>query len=74
MKNIVLEKNTTMDVTVISNYFLDEYMPKANGEYVKMYLHLLRCCSSNVPVSVNSIADTFDYTEPDVWLAHTPNI
>lgn len=69
MKNIVLEKNTTMDVTVISNYFLDEYMPKANGEYVKMYLHLLRCCSSNVPVSVNSIADTFDYTEKDVMRA-----
>lgn len=71
MNNIILEKNSTMDVTVVSNYFLDEYMVKANGEYVKMYLHLLRCCSGNIPVSIGSIADVFEYTEKDVIRALT---
>ena len=60
-----------MDVTVVSNYFLDEYMIKANGEYVKIYLHLLRCCGSNIPISIGSIADTFEYTEKDVIRALT---
>lgn len=71
MRKITLNKNTTMDVTVVSNYFLDEYMVKANGEYVKIYLHLLRCCGSNIPVSINSIADTFECTEKDVLRALT---
>lgn len=71
MKKITLNKNTTMDVTVVSNYFLDEYMIKANGEYVKIYLHLLRCCGSNIPISIGSIADTFEYTEKDVIRALT---
>lgn len=71
MRKIFLEKNTAMDVTVVSNFFLDEYMPKANGEYVKIYLHLLRCCSSSSDISINSIADVFEYTEKDVMRALT---
>ena len=34
------------EFTFVSNRFLDLYMPKANGEFVKIYLYLLRCCSS----------------------------
>ena len=30
------------DYTLISNYFLDVCMPQANGEFVKVYLYLLR--------------------------------
>lgn len=69
MKNIILEKNSTMEVTVVSNYFLDEYMPKANGEYVKIYLYLLRCCSNLANISISNIADVFEYTEKDVMRA-----
>ena len=33
------------DFTFISNHFLDCYMPSANGEFVKIYLYLLRHCA-----------------------------
>lgn len=29
-------------VTVVSDEFIDEHMAKASGEYVKVYLYLLR--------------------------------
>lgn len=71
MKKILLEKNTTMETTDVSNYFIDEYMPHASGEYVKIYLYLLRCCNSGIEISINSIADTFEHTEKDVMRALT---
>ena len=54
--------------TVLSNEFLDIHMPKANGEFVKIYLCFLRLlreyADGNVPVS--RIADRLDLTEKDV--------
>lgn len=53
--------------TLVPDQFLDEYMPAANGEYVKVYLYLLRCLKSDVQdLSVTLIADKFDRTESDV--------
>lgn len=53
--------------TLISNHFIDKYMPSANGAYVKVYLHLLRCFSGNYPeISISSIADRLDHTEKDI--------
>ena len=67
MKKIVLDKNSLSDVTVVSNYFLEEYMPKANGEFVKIYLYLLRCCGdSNIDFTIEDLADKFDSTCKDV--------
>lgn len=71
MKKIILEKKPSFDVTIVSNYFIDEYMPKANGEYVKMYLYLLKCNGTPVDITINSLADVFDYTEKDVMRALT---
>ncbi len=67
MEKIALERSPLADVTLISNLFLDEYMPRANGEYVKVYLHVLRC-STNVDsqLSIGSIADALENTEADV--------
>ena len=45
MNNIQLQKKPDMDVTLVRNVFLDEYMPEASGEFVKIYLYLLRCAS-----------------------------
>ena len=53
-------------VTLIENNFIDRYMPSANGEFVKLYLYLLRCAGSGHELSVSSIADFFDHTEKDV--------
>ena len=55
------------EFTFVSNRFLDLYMPKANGEFVKIYLYLLRCCSSEKSIlNLSSFADTFDCTEADI--------
>ena len=54
-------------VTLIENTFIDRYMPAANGEFVKIYLYLLRCASSGISdLSISGIADVFDHTEADV--------
>ncbi len=53
-------------ITAIPNYFLDYYMPKANGEFVKIYLYLMRASGSNNDFSLNTIADSMDCTEKDV--------
>lgn len=59
-----------MDYTTVSNIFIDNYMPQANGEFVKIYLYLLRCISDpNMDISISSIADRFDHTEKDVLRA-----
>lgn len=53
--------------TSISNIFIDEYMPNANGEFVKIYLYLLRQLnSSDAEFSISEIADKFEHTEKDV--------
>lgn len=55
------------DYTVISNDFIDQYMYRANGEFVKLYLCLLRC-RGEAPAgfSLASIADRMNITEGDV--------
>jgi DnaD/phage-associated family protein len=55
--------------TVVHNTFIDQYMPLANGEYVKVYLYLLRCADSGRDLSLSSIADVFDHTEKDIQRA-----
>lgn len=64
---IALERSPFADVTIISNLFLDEYMPRANGEYVKVYLHILRCsANTSYELTTGSIADALESTEADV--------
>lgn len=62
-----IHKNQHNIFTNISNIFIDEYMPHANGDYVKVYLYLLRYMQAgNEDVSINSISDSLNYTEGDV--------
>ncbi|MFR8549201.1 MAG: DnaD domain protein [Lachnospiraceae bacterium] len=60
---------TPEGMTVIHNFFIDQYMPRANGEFVKVYLYLLRCADSGRELSLSSIADVFDCTEKDIHRA-----
>ncbi len=56
--------------TIVENDFIDHHMAKANGEYVKVYLLLLRhlgCPGSNL--SISSLADCLECTEKDVLRA-----
>ncbi len=65
---VTLAKDTTQ--TVISNIFIDTYMPKANGEFVKIYLYYLRCLNaSGQATSLSAVADVFAIMESDVLRA-----
>lgn len=67
MKKLTLTNPVQNNTTVLENAFIDQYMVKANGEYVKVYLLLLRHLgSSGKPLSVSEIADLLDDTEKDV--------
>lgn len=60
--------NIPRTFTAVPNYFLDQYMPGANGEFVKVYLYLLRT-EGRESLSISSIADRLKYTEADVMRA-----
>ena len=57
--------------TPVPNFFLDNYMPGANGEYVKIYLYLLRCMrTENQELSIQlSVGPVLTVTESDVCRA-----
>lgn len=70
MSTISLKTNHSNDVTIISNIFIDSYMPTANGAYVKVYLYLLRCLNNNrFELSISNIADQLEDTEKDIMRA-----
>lgn len=67
MGTIKLDGQTGCFSTLVSNRFLDEYMPNANGEFVKIYLYLLRAFGeADADVSICHIADIFHHTEKDI--------
>ena len=55
--------DTPEGVTVVKNAFIDQYMPQANGEFVKVYLYLLRCANTGRDLSLSSIADALEHTD-----------
>lgn len=70
MSVIKLSSDYSCAYVSVSNVFIEEYMADANGEFVKVYLYLLRCMnSSNMSVSISAIADFFNHTEKDVMRA-----
>lgn len=67
MGKIVLSGPDIHSVTMVSNRFIDDYMANANGEFVKIYLYLLRSLAvTDFDISVCHIADIFNHTEKDV--------
>lgn len=67
MATISISSDIATSFTTVSDIFIDRYMPKANGEFVKVYLYLLRAIGSgNGVASISDIADHFSNTENDV--------
>ena len=56
-------------VTIVSNRFIDEFMPQANDAQLKIYLYLLRAVNAGRPLDIPKIADAFNHTEKDVMRA-----
>lgn len=73
MCKLVLDRGGISNFTSVSNIFIDEYMNKANGEFVKIYLHLLRLVGSmsesSEEFSTEKIAEHFNILESDVYRA-----
>ena len=64
MGKITLHSDSTTSATSVSNIFIDEYMTDANGEFVKIYLYLLRLMNApEAAFSISSIACLL-YTSP----------
>lgn len=53
-----------VNATVVANDFIDRYMAPANGEYIKVYLFVLR--HQHEPLNLERIADSLNHTEADV--------
>ena len=69
-KPITLSASYSDDATIIPNAFFDHYLPRANGEFLKIYLYLLRWLSQpDHALSLSGIADIFFMTENDVTRA-----
>ena len=67
MATIQLHSDCPISATLVSNKFIDEYMADANGEFVKVYLYLLRHLGNHAfELSISAIADNFNHTEKDV--------
>ncbi|MGN0484926.1 MAG: DnaD domain protein [Lachnospiraceae bacterium] len=60
-------QNQLNTMTNVPNRFIDEYMVEADGEFVKIYLYLLRCMNTpDCDFSISMIADQLEHTERDV--------
>lgn len=63
-------KNTLCDFTPVSNVFIEKYMPFARGEFVKVYLLMLKYNISNEPgVNGSILASSLNLLESDVMNA-----
>lgn len=67
MTAINISSGIATSFTTVSDIFIDQYMPKANGEFVKVYLYLLRATGSGAGIAtISEIADHFSNTEADI--------
>lgn len=67
MTAINISSDIATSFTTVSDIFIDQYMPKANGEFIKVYLYLLRATGSGAGIAtISEIADHFSNTEADI--------
>ena len=67
MVNIEILRDYTYTDTIVPNEFIDFFMPEANGEFVKVYLYLLRCIHSHASnCTISEIADKFNISSKTV--------
>lgn len=67
MTKLTLKNYVQGNATLLENEFIDKYMPAANGEYVKVYLLLLRYMGDpSAELSISRLADVLECTEKDV--------
>jgi len=66
MSNFQLQQEGQVSSTSVPNNFIENFMPTAAGEFVKIYIYLLKCVSENCSeLSISRLADVFNNTEKD---------
>ena len=69
-RTLTLKNRFQGNTTIVENDFIDNYLAKANGEYVKVYLVLLRHLNGNTGgLSICGLADCLECTEKDILRA-----
>lgn len=67
MGQIKLQSQNIHKHTLINNLFIDSYMPSANGDYVKVYIYILRLVTSNqLSFTTKELAKQLQLIESDV--------
>lgn len=70
MKTLKLKNKLQANATLVSNDFIDHHLAQANGEFVKVYLFLLRHLEDpSSTLTVSKIADCLNHTEKDIMRA-----
>ena len=70
MGSIIIQDHRLAGATLLPDTFVDYFMPRANGEFVKIFLYLLRSVHApNAYPTLSSLADVFSCTEKDVLRA-----
>lgn len=70
MSALILRNRFQGNATLVENKFIDNYMAAANGEYVKVYLLLLRHMNNPcASLSISQMADCLENTEGDILRA-----
>lgn len=69
MAEFIVKKAGYTGTTAVPDHFIENYMPAANGDHVKIYLYLLHCLKAKKPLSVSSLADLFQCKENDILRA-----
>ena len=61
----IFKDRLNVGVTPVADTFIDNFMAAANGEYVKVYLYILRH-QNEEDLTLEQIADALNHTEADV--------
>ena len=70
MKTLTLKNKFQTNATLLPNDFIDNYMIDANGEFVKVYLFLMRHLDDPFSsLTLTTIADCLNNTEKDILRA-----
>ena len=69
MNTLVITSENGETFSSISNFFIDYHMTQANGEFVKVYLYLVRLHQAGRAADIQEIADHFQCTSRDICRA-----
>ncbi len=69
MSEITLTAEYDTSFTLVPDAFIDRFLPEANGEYIKVYLYVLKALRCGSSVITSDIADALEKEESDILRA-----